>query len=593
MLVQLRKLLQLLDRSDLRQLALIFCLMLAAAAAQVVSIGGVPVAITLVSDPARLENTIIIGNVAAAVQDLPKRQLFLLVGVSYLVVTALSVAISFLSKFMQVKFATARQARLATKLFERYLKAPYMYHLGLNSSGLIRNIQQGASRVGVQVISQLLTAAQNLLTLIATLIILAVAMPLVTLLSLLIFATFGAIFIRLTAARTRSLGRQELKLRKKSLKLMRQAFRGIKEIRLLGVSDHFVGTFGHNMQSIAEIRRIAQLLAFVSAPLLEFLSIAALVTVAFLLVVTRENLTATLALLGLFVMAFVRIRHNVTALLGTYTSLTYSLPTVDAVFDGIVNLEDAESGYRDHVAFSSPPHLQLDRVSFGYPEAPDEVLKDISLEISPGAYVGLVGATGAGKSTLVSVLIGLLPAVEGRVLANGRDIKEALGGWQRSIGYVPQDLFLIDDTIARNVALGVPDQEIRHAQLWEALEKAHLKKFVESLPQGLKTVVGERGIRLSGGQKQRISIARALYCQPVVLILDEATASLDHDTEQDFLTAISELRGNLTIVSIAHRITTLANCDELYELSAAGLIKRSYAQLERRTARGPVRAESE
>jgi ATP-binding cassette subfamily C protein len=592
MLAQLRKLLQLLDRRDLRQLGIVFCLMLLASAAQVVSLGSVPVAITLISDPARLENTIIVGELAASLKSLPRSRLILLVGASYLLVMVVNLVIGFLSRYAQVKFATARQARLATRLFEKYMKAPYLYHLGADSSGLIRNIQVGASRMGGQVISLVLNASQNLLTLVGTLILLAVAMPLVTFLSILVVVAVGAIFIRLTTKRARALGRLEIGHRKESLKMMRQAFRGIKEIRMFGVSSYFIDGFDKNMRRIADIQRSGQLLSFLSAPLMEFLSITALIAVTFMLIVTRQNLTSTLALLGLFGMAFLRIRGSVNALLGTYSRLTYNLPTVDLVYDDIAGLEDAEAGACADANFSSPPLVRFERVSFAYPGAAEKVLEDVSLEIAPGAYVGLAGATGAGKSTLVGVLTGLLPAVSGRVLVDGEDINVNLGRWQRSIGYVPQDMFLIDDTIARNVALGIRDEEIEYGRLWEALQRANLKAFVESLPQGLETTVGERGVRLSGGQKQRVSIARALYRRPVVLILDEATASLDHETEQAFLTAIDTLRGNLTIVSIAHRLTSLSHCDELYEVSGAGLTMRSYRELENRTRKNPIPAES-
>ena len=225
---------------------------------------------------------------------------------------------------------------------------------------------------------------------------------------------------------------------------------------------------------------------------------------------------------------------------------------------------DHEAGQGEPLPFED--RIELDSVSFSYPSGDSKVLDKVKLSIPKGAYIGLVGTTGAGKSTLINILLGILPPDEGEVLVDGQDINVDLKAWQRTIGYVPQDLFLLDDSISRNVALGISDEKIDEERVKEALQKAQLLDFVNSLPDGMDTHAGERGVRLSGGQKQRISIARALYRNPQVLVLDEATASLDHDKEKEFLDAILGLKNQVTIISVAHRATTLRDCDSTYRV---------------------------
>ena len=321
------------------------------------------------------------------------------------------------------------------------------------------------------------------------------------------------------------------------------------------------------MQSVAQAQRDKQILSFLSGPLLEILAILTLLVLTVSLLALGRGISETVAMLGLYAVAFVRLKSSLSIVLGTYTNLAYSLVVIDPVYEGITQLAPEDSNRARTQPLQLADKLELRDISFRYPGSEKVVLDGISLTIPRGAYVGLVGSTGAGKSTLVNLLLGILPPDEGKVLVDGNDIQANLKGWQRNIGYVPQDLFLLDDSIRRNVALGAQDGVIDEESVLEALRKAQLLEFIESLPEGLDTIVGERGVRLSGGQKQRISIARALYRNPEVLVLDEATSALDHVTEAEFLTAIRQLKNTLTIISIAHRETTLADCNLKFRIA--------------------------
>jgi ABC-type multidrug transport system fused ATPase/permease subunit len=218
-------------------------------------------------------------------------------------------------------------------------------------------------------------------------------------------------------------------------------------------------------------------------------------------------------------------------------------------------------------------YIEVSNMSYKYPGARDFSLNNISLIIPRNSSVALVGESGAGKTTLADIILGLLKPTEGTVFVDGKDIFSDLRGWQNKVGYIPQTINLLDDSICRNVAFGIPDSEIDDIKVWNALEAAQLKSFVEQLPDGLNTLIGERGARLSGGQRQRIGIARALYCEPEVLVLDEATSSLDGETESEVMKAIANIKGKKTIIIIAHRLSTIQSCDTIFELQTGKLIK--------------------
>lgn len=577
MSAHLRKLLIILNRRDKQWLLILLFAMLFSSILEVVSIGSVPLLITLVADPAMLQSFPFVGGWFGLIADLPRRHLILWGGLVFLLLFLVRTVVLVATRYAQFRFAASRQVRLSTELFSRYLRAPYLYHLKHNSSELIRNIQVGAMRIGGQVISQLLSGIQNLLLLGSILLLLLFAKPLVTVMSFSIFGVFGAIFVGLTKKRTRALGQLEMQERKASLQTLRQSLSGIREIQLLGKPSFFIYDFRRRMQKVAVAQRDKQLLAYISGPMLEMLAIFTLIALTFALLAFGNGMTETIALLGLYAVAFVRMKNGLTAVLGIYTNLTYSLVSVDPVFEGLKELAAQPVGDIKQKSLSLQHNIELQNISFSYPDAHKKILKDVSLMVPKGSYIGLVGTTGAGKSTLINVLLGILPPNRGSVIVDGCDIHDDLRGWQQCVGYVPQDLFLLDDSIRRNVALGTRDEEIDDEQIRDVLRKAQMLEFVESLPEGFSTMVGERGVRLSGGQKQRISIARALYRQPELLVLDEATSALDTTTEKEFLESIRQLRNELTIVSVAHRASTLEDCGMIYKIEMGRISELSRA----------------
>jgi ABC-type multidrug transport system fused ATPase/permease subunit len=274
----------------------------------------------------------------------------------------------------------------------------------------------------------------------------------------------------------------------------------------------------------------------------------------------------------LFAAASFRLLPSVNRILGSAQSLRYGLPVIGSLYAELGVLASAQApSDRNRMPFRES--LELHQVTYVYPGKVDPALREISLRIRKGESVGFIGASGAGKSTLVDILLGLLSPNAGQVRVDSQDIKDHLRNWQDQIGYVAQSIFLTDDTLRRNIALGLPDKQIDEEALWRAVCAAQLAEFVNSLPEGLDTVVGERGVRLSGGQRQRIGIARALLHDPALLVLDEATSSLDTATEGEVMEAVRALHGTKTIIIVAHRLSTVQQCDRLYRLDQGRIVQ--------------------
>ena len=279
--------------------------------------------------------------------------------------------------------------------------------------------------------------------------------------------------------------------------------------------------------------------------------------------------------LSLFAIVAVRLMPSLNRISTAWGGIKFCAPAFDVIYDDLMYCERMDAQHQDlqeegPILFQDK--IEMRDVSFSYENSQTLALKSVSLEILKNTTVGFVGSSGAGKSTTVDIILGLLFPSLGEVLVDGVDIRGHLQSWQRKIGYIPQMIYLCDDTIKSNIAFGVAPEDIEEEKVWQALRLAQLEDFVRSLPLGLNTVIGERGIRLSGGQRQRISIARALYHDPEVLVMDEATAALDNETERDFMAALDGLSGGKTIIVIAHRLTTVQSCDKIFFLKEGQLV---------------------
>ena len=473
------------------------------------------------------------------------------------------------SLWVQYGYSTAVTKRLGRTLFENYLKQPFTFHLQRNSATLIRNSQNSAS-VMSGTIDPILSIAADALVTTGMMVLLLVIEPKGTIITILVFALSSLALRRFSSRRIRLWGEAQNFHKGKIIQHLQQGFGGVKDVKILGRENYFVTQYSDHLDGNANVLRRFSLAQAVPRFGLEILMMIGLASLVSTMVLSGEELTGILPVLGLFGAAAFRLLPAVNRSILSAQTINLNRPLVDGVAAdlGLSISKVSTNNVHSHLASS----ISVQDLSFSYEMASTQALTEVSIDVSRGEAVGLVGSSGSGKSTLVDILLGLLEPTSGRVLVDGNDIHDNLRGWQDQIGYVPQSIFLTDDTLRRNVAFGLPKDQIDHDAVKSAIRSAQLEDFVASLPDGLDTIVGERGVRLSGGQRQRIGIARALYNNPDVLVLDEATSSLDTETEHGVMQAVQALQGEKTVIIVAHRLRTVEYCDRLYRLENARIV---------------------
>ena len=493
----------------------------------------------------------------------PSREQLAVYGMLTLVAvyTVKALFLAFLT-WRQMKFVYGVQASLSLRLFTGYLRQPYAFHLQRNSAQLIST---ATSEVGgaTFVVLQCVLSLAEILVLLGISALMLVVEPLGTVLvvSLLGLASWG--FHQLTRERVLRWGEARMLHDGLRIQHLQHGLGGAKDVKLLGREKDFLAQYQvHNIGSARFAGRQATLQTLPRL-WMELLAVAGLAALVSTMIGQGKPLEAVLPTLGLFAAAAFRLMPSVIRILGAAQNTRYHLPVINVLYDELRLLQEARDAQREQLLPFNHT-LTLEQVSFHYMSAKTLVVREVSMSISRGASVGFIGSSGSGKSTLVDIILGLLTPDSGGVKVDGVDIQTNLRGWQNQIGYVPQSIFLTDDTLRRNIAFGLPGDQIDEAAVWRAIRAAQLEQFVGDLPDGLDTLVGERGIRLSGGQRQRIGIARALYHDPAVLVLDEATSSLDTDTERGVMNAVLALQGEKTVLIVAHRLSTVEHCDYLF-----------------------------
>jgi ATP-binding cassette, subfamily B, bacterial PglK len=482
------------------------------------------------------------------------------------------------------QFSFTSQGLLISRLLKAYLSAPYTFYLSRDTASLIKNIIIETQTFCHMGMLPLLEATSNLIAIFCLMLLLAKTdLVLLTLIASIIFAAF-LLFYNLRQKSSRW-GREQSNAYHEMIRTINHGLGGIKETYVIGCQPYFEQYMGQQAARYAS--NISKLQSFQILPriILETLLIVSLVLmITIYQVILKQDTDHLIAVLSIFAVAAIRLMPAISQALSAIGQLQGGSYAVDMLYADLKGIEQQtadlrtvpvlgrmDQGQEDKLKFVD--RIDLNQVVYAYPGAVKNSLNAVSLTIRKGESVAFIGRSGAGKTTLVDVILGLLEASEGDIQVDRRSIYSNLRAWQNLIGYIPQSIFLMDDTVERNIAFGVPEHEVDGEKLHQAIQLAQLSELISQMPDGVKTTVGERGVRLSGGQRQRIGIARALYHEREILVLDEATAALDYETEHLITEAVRSLSGMKTVIIIAHRLSTVQHCHRIYLMEEGRIAK--------------------
>lgn len=471
----------------------------------------------------------------------------------------------------QSKFTAELWAYFSKKMFFGYLHLPYTFHLQKNSAELLRNIQTEVGQFTTVCLAAI-TLSLEFSVLIGIAFMLIIVEPLGAI-AVTFFLAFSAIgFHRLTKNKLLFWGEMRQFHAGLTNQHLLQGLSGVKDVKLIGREQEFLNEFSKHNDAYAKIRVKVDTLGLIPRYYLELLAVVGLAVLIILMIFQNKPLNQLLPTLGVFVAAAFRMIPSVNRMMTSIQQIKHAQPVINVLFDEFKLIEQNNllGKPTEEIHFSN--QISIENLNFKYPGSDLKALKNISIQINKGESVGIIGKSGSGKSTLVDLMLGLLTPDSGHIKIDCKNIELGIRSWQSQIGYVPQAIYLTDDTLKNNVAFGIPSEHIDEDAIKNAIRAAQLDEFIADLPLGLDTVVGERGVRLSGGQRQRIGIARALYSNPNILVLDEATSALDSATEKFVMDAVEALHGEKTIVIIAHRLSTLVNCDRIYKLDQGKVV---------------------
>ena len=490
-----------------------------------------------------------------------------------------------LQTWAQARFVNKNQSKTISYMLEEYLNRPYEYYLNADIPTVFRTIDGDVPKVFTTLMEFIQLGTEGMVSLVLGLTLL-ITNPTMTLMLLVIAVGMTVIVIRVLKPTLNRLGRTSQKIQSQMGKWKLQSIYGIKDVKILNKENFFAGSFGKYSDRNAKLTTNYTVLNNMPRLLIETFSICGILGYLAVCIVNSQDLTELRPQISAFAVAAMRLMPSINRINTHLTNIAFYEPSVNYVYENVDftsyklkgKYEKEKSGNGEPIRLEK--EIRMEGITYQYPESDKPVLVDAQMAVPVGKSVGVMGPSGAGKTTAVDILLGLLKVKSGRILCDGRDIFENYESWLSHIGYIPQTIYLTDDTIRENIAFGVAKEEIDDARVWEVLEEAQMKDFVKGLPQEIWTTIGERGVRLSGGQRQRLGIARALYHNPEILVFDEATSALDTETESAIMEAIDSFHGRKTLIIIAHRLRTIENCDIIYKVDG-GKIRRTVLTDER------------
>ncbi len=577
-----QKLRRLFSRNDKIKLVIIFGLMMIAAVLEVIGIGIIPAFVAVVANPQKVMEHKYVGSVVKYLNIKNPRELLIFMSIGLISIFLIKNTYTLFFRYVEAKFIYNRRYSFSHKLMTAYMHAPYTFYLERNTTELLRNTTNEVDLMINSVMRPTLIILKEFIMGTSVIVFLVLIEPLITLIVAVVLGGLAGIFLFLTQNKMKTIGREAQRYRREMLRAARQGFGGIKDARVLNRENEFIEIFRSMARKSSRLQQNRVFISMIPKPMIETLAVTGVILIALLMVLQGRPIENVVPILTLFAVAIIRLMPAIQQITQTLTDIRYHLPSVNAVYDDLMYLrpfnKQFEKDRRKKDKLELKNNITINNIFYQYSNSSEQAINGISLTIPHGKAIAFVGSSGAGKTTIVDVLLGLLEPQQGEILVDGKNIYESISAWQRNIGYIPQFIYLGDESLRRNIAFGLSDKIIDEEEVLRTVKLAQLEELVAQLPEGLDTRVGERGTRLSGGQRQRVGIARALYNDPQVLVMDEATSALDNITEQQIIDSIENLKGERTVIMIAHRLTTVMNCDMLYFMDKGKIIDQGTYQ---------------
>ena len=578
----LNKIAYIFDRKQKIQLVILGVMIFIGGALETLGVGGMIPVVQALLMPERLQEYIERYDFLRSIcdflyiQDVGQITMALLIGLMAVYVVK-NLYILFLT-YRQNTFITRSRNQMISRVMAEFLNRPYEMYLGADIPTVFRITDSDIPQTFSLILAALQLSSEMVVSFLILIVLLFQDMVM-TLFILIIFGIMTLVILKVLKPRLNKIGAQNQSIQSRIAKWRLQAIYGLKDVKVLNREEFFVRNYYETGKIGANVARNYAVLNNTPRLLIETVFIVSVLSFIAIYIVGGGNVTNMFTTLAAFGVAAMRVLPSVNRINTYITEIAYTQPSLDFVYENLQEGMRTDAMLAERKANSQVEKLKLENqielahISFHYPDSDKFIFKDATMVVPKGKSVGIIGASGAGKSTIVDVLLGLLHAQTGEITCDGVNIFKNYESWLAQIGYIPQSIYLIDESIRNNVAFGIDEDCIDDQRIWEVLEEAQLKEFVEELPEGLDTSIGDRGVRLSGGQRQRIGIARALYNDPEILVFDEATSALDNDTEAAVMEAVNSFHGRKTMIIIAHRLNTIEKCDMIYKVENARLIK--------------------
>jgi len=563
------------------KLSLIFILFLVSGFLDIVSLALVGPFIAFANEPSAAKQFIFwdyIDEYIFNLSAITNENVILLLGLIIIFTFLVKAITAYFIRLFIAKFSLRLECDLRSRLMKTYQNLPYLFHVTTNTASIIQCIYRYTSVFANGIVMPVLTLLAEIITILAILVLLSTTNILAVLSLLAITTLFITFYIVILKDKLYLMGKSVHEGEENIIKGIQQSFDGYKEISILGKKKYFYEIIKKNADRIFLMGSRFHAYQIMPRYLIELTMVTFIVFFVILLTKNATNTQNALPVLGIFVAASLRIIPSINQIVRSINQIKNSIYAASRLLSDLKEIDkfhkDRDLNIKENKdTFERFEELNIKSIDFSYPGTNDKAIKNISLNIKQGECIGIIGKTGSGKTTLIDIMLGFLNPSNGDILANNTPIKNDLKSWMTLTAYIPQSIFLIDDTIKKNIALGIEDSEIDLEMIKKSLSMSRLDSFVENLPEKIETVIGERGMRLSGGQRQRIALARAFYFQRQIIVMDEATSSLDNETEKEVIDSINRMKRKITMLVIAHRLSTVKNCDYIYKIEDGEIIE--------------------